>query len=135
GLFWFCIVWAFGYTLHYHFIADRSQEKELAAEIAAAEARWPASAQQTEFTVTPELAEAGRSVYATNCSACHGADMRGGIGPDLTDEVWVHGDSPEDVLRTISEGVAAKGMPGWGQILGPERVRQAAAYVLTISGD
>ena len=45
GLFWFCIVWAFAYTLHYHVIADRSQEQALAAELAAAEAKWPAAAQ------------------------------------------------------------------------------------------
>lgn len=135
GLFWACIIWAFGYTIHYHFIADRSQEKALAAELAAADARWPASSQQTEFVITPDLAAAGRSVYATNCAACHGPELRGGIGPDLTDETWIHGSSSEDVLRTITDGVAAKGMPGWGPILGTERVRQVAAYVLTIGGD
>jgi cytochrome c oxidase cbb3-type subunit 3 len=135
GLFWLCIVWAFAYTAHYHFIADRSQEKALAAELAAADLRWPASAQPAEFTITPELAQAGRAVYAANCAACHGPELRGGIGPDLTDEVWIHGDSPEDVVQTITTGVAAKGMPGWGPILGSERVRQAAAYIMTINGD
>lgn len=135
GLFFLTIIWAFAYTVHYHFIADRSQEKALAAELAAAELRWPASAEDAVFVPTPELAEAGRSVYATNCAACHAADLTGGIGPNLVDDEWIHGGSPEDVVRTIAEGVPTKGMPAWGPILGPERVRQAAAYILTISTD
>ena len=134
GLFWFTIIWAVAYTVHYHVIADRSQEKHLAAEIAAAEARWPQSAQPAEFVVTPELASAGEAVYKTNCIACHGPELKGGIGPDLTDETWLHGNAPQDVLNTIQNGVAAKGMPAWGSILGPEKTRQAAAYVLMQSG-
>jgi cytochrome c oxidase cbb3-type subunit III len=117
--------------LHYHVIADRSQEKALAAEIARAEARWPASAATAEFVITPELAEQGRSVYQTNCAACHGAELGGGIGVALNDGAWLHGGSPEEVLRTVSEGVPAKGMPAWGPILGPERVKQVTAYILS----
>jgi cytochrome c oxidase cbb3-type subunit III len=130
GLFWFTIIWALGYTLHYHFIADRSQEKALAAEIAAAEVRWPSGMEQGPVTFTAEMAEAGKAVYQTNCLACHGATLEGGIGPNLKDGEWVHGGSPEAVVKTIAEGVPAKGMPAWGPILGPERVRQVAAYIL-----
>jgi cytochrome c oxidase cbb3-type subunit III len=132
GLFWFTIIWAVAYTLHYHFIADRSQEKALAAEIAAADVRWPTSGGSSgEFIVTTELADAGRGVYQTNCLACHGANMEGGIGPSLTDGQWIHGGSATEVLHTVTEGVPAKGMPAWGPILGPERVRQVTAYIMT----
>lgn len=130
GLFWFTIIWAFAYTLHYHFIAERSQEKALAAELAAADARWPAGATTAEFVVTEELAAAGKAVYQTNCVACHGLNMEGGIGVALNDGEWLHGGSPAEVLHTIAEGVPAKGMPAWSGILGAERVRQVAAYVL-----
>jgi cytochrome c oxidase cbb3-type subunit III len=135
GLFWITIIWAVGYTAHYHFIGNRSQERALAAELAAAEVRWPASAAPAEFVLTTELASAGQSVYATNCAACHGASMEGGIGPSLKDGDWVHGDSPDDIIRVITEGVPAMGMPGWGPILGPERVRQVTAYVLAQQPD
>jgi cytochrome c oxidase cbb3-type subunit III len=135
GLFWITIIWAVGYTAHYHFIGNRSQERALAAELAAAEVRWPASAVSAEFVLTTELAGAGQSVYATNCAACHGASMEGGIGPSLKDGEWVHGDSPADIIRVITEGVPARGMPGWGPILGPERVRQVTAYVLSRQPD
>jgi cytochrome c oxidase cbb3-type subunit III len=130
GLFWLTIIWAVGYTLHYHVIADRSQEKALAAEIARAEARWPSSAGTGPFVVTDALAEAGRPIYMTNCAACHGQDLEGGIGVALRDGEWLHGSEPDQVLRTVSEGVPAKGMPGWAPILGPERVRQVTAYIL-----
>jgi cytochrome c oxidase cbb3-type subunit III len=131
GLFWLTIIWSIGYTLHYHVIADRSQEKAFAAEIAAAEARWPAGAAATEFVITEELAAAGRSVYQTNCVACHGANLEGGIGVALNDGVWLHGGSPAEVLHVVTEGVPARGMPGWGPILGAERVRQVTAYILS----
>jgi cytochrome c oxidase cbb3-type subunit III len=135
GLFWLTIIWAVAYTLHYHVIAGRSQEGALAAELAAAEVRWPASATSGEFEVTPELAAAGQTVYQTNCGACHGMTLEGGIGPNLKDGDWVHGGSPQQVMRTISDGVPAKGMPAWSPILGPERVRQVTAYVLSLQAE
>ncbi len=133
GLFWFTIIFAFGYTLHYHFIAHRSQTKALAAEMAAAKAKWPAGG-AAAFVPTPELAKAGEVVFKTNCVACHGEDLHGKIGPNLTDDVWIHGGRPEDIVRTITNGVQAKGMPTWGPILGPERVKEVAAYVISMHG-
>lgn len=135
GLFWLTIIWSVAYTLHYHVIGGRSQENELAAEMARAEARWPASAASAEFVVTEQLAQLGQSIYASNCAACHGANLEGGIGVALNDGAWVHGGTPEEVLRVVTEGVPAKGMPAWGAILGQERVRQVTAYVLSQQQD
>lgn len=131
GLLWFTIIWAVAYTLHYHVIADRSQEKALAAELQAAGQRWPRATDDGGLVVTEELAEAGEDIFKTNCAACHGAELQGGIGPNLTDAEWIHGGAPEQVLHTIREGVAAKGMPAWGPILGPDKTKQVAAYVLS----
>lgn len=133
GLFWLTIVWAVGYTLHYHLIADRSQESELAAEMAAAEARYSETAPGEGFAMTPEAIEAGLALYTTNCAVCHGQDLEGGIGPSLVDDVWIHGGEVEEVIRTITEGVPEKGMLRWGPILGPDRINQVAAYVLSES--
>ena len=125
------MVWAIGYTVHYHFIADRSQEQALAAEIAAAEARWPReAAASVEFALTPEAISAGEAVFAASCAMCHGPALEGGIGPSFLDAEWIHGGSPEEVIRTITEGVPEKGMLAWGPILGSEQVNLAAAYVL-----
>ena len=76
--------------------------------------------------------EQGRTLYAQNCVACHRADGGGLIGPNLTDNQWIHGGAPLRVFRTVSEGVAAKGMPAWGAQLGPDRTMSVVAYLLTL---
>lgn len=132
GLFWITIIWALGYGVHYHFIGERSQEKALAAEMAAAEVRWPESAiTSVEFAMTDEAVAAGEGIYMSQCIACHGADLEGGIGAALNDAEWVYGSGVEEVVGVIREGVLAKGMPAWGPILGPDGVNQVAAYILS----
>ena len=133
GLFWFTIVWALGYGLWYHVIAHRSEVKSLHEEMAAAEARWPAEAQaaNTPFTVTPDEVTRGEAVFKQNCVACHGADMKGVIGPSLIDDEWIHGGQAAEILHTITTGVLDKGMPPWGTMLPADQVRDVAAYVIT----
>ena len=133
GLFYATVIWAVAYAMHYHFIAHRSQVKALAAETADADRRWPrqaAAAAETTLVMTEEAVEAGEDVFKANCVSCHGEDMRGKIGPNLLDTVWIHGGRPQDILRTISAGVPEKGMITWGPILGSEKVAQVAAYVV-----
>jgi len=132
GLFWLTIIWAFGYAVNYHFIAHRSYVKDLAAEMTAASVRWPAQASNAAMlSFAPEAIAAGEAIFTQNCVVCHGADMKGGIGPDLLDPDWIHGGTSTDVVRTITDGVPEKGMLTWGPILGPEKVNQVAAYVIT----
>lgn len=129
GLFFFCVVWGIGYAVHYHTIGERSQEGAYQAELAAAAALWPAPPAASDMKVDAEGLAAGKAVYETNCVACHGADLTGGIGPSLVDDVWIHGDRREDMVNTISDGVLDKGMPAWGTILGPAKVAQVAAWI------
>jgi len=131
GLFWFTIIWAIGYTVHYHFIADRSQEARYEAEVAAAAEMWPEEdAGSAQFAMTDEAIQAGQEIYDANCYMCHGTELEGGIGPSFQDDEWIHGNTPEDVIEVITEGVPEKGMLTWGPILGAEKVNQVAAYVL-----
>ena len=132
GLFWLTIIWAFAYAVHYHFIAHRSYQKQLAAEMAAAAVRWPAQESSgATLSFAPEAVAAGEAVFTQNCVVCHGQDMKGGIGPDLLDPDWIHGGTAADVVRTITDGVPEKGMLTWGPILGPEKINQVAAFVIT----
>ena len=132
GLMWITIVWALAYGVHYHFLGNRSQEGHLASEMQAAEVRWPAeAAAATTFAITPEAVAAGEAIYRQNCVPCHGAELEGGIGAPLNDDEWIHGSDPEAVIRTITDGVVEKGMLSWGPILGPEKINQVAAYVLS----
>jgi cytochrome c oxidase cbb3-type subunit 3 len=131
GMLWLSVIWAFGYAVHYHFIADRSQVKELAAEMAAADLRWPAQARaEIQFSMTDGAVEAGLPIYTQNCAPCHAAGLEGLIGPSFLDDEWVHGGTATDVIRTIREGVLEKGMVAWDGILSPEQINDVAAYIL-----
>ena len=131
GLFWFTIVFAVAYSVHYHFVGDRSQAGEFEAEMAAAEVRWPTDAEAgARFVMTEEAVAAGESIYQTNCVACHGMNLEGGIGPSFQDDEWIHGYSAQSAIRIITEGVAEKGMVAWGNILGAERINQVTAFIL-----
>jgi len=78
--------------------------------------------------------EQGKQVFATTCVACHRADGGGVVGPNLTDDFWLHGAAPDKVFKSISVGVPDKGMPAWGPQLGPDRVRAVTAYVISLRG-
>ena len=124
GLFIGCIIFAVGYGLDRHFLRPTSEALEYDAEVAAAP-----KAASVEASITPEAVAAGKEVFMTNCVACHGADLHGGIGPNLTDETWIHGGKLTDIVTTITNGVAAKGMPTWGPVLGPKKIADVAAFV------
>ena len=74
----------------------------------------------------------GREIFVKHCVACHLDQGQGSVGPNLTDGYWVHGCEPMQMLKTINDGVAAKGMPAWMNQLGPTRVNAVLAYILTI---
>lgn len=77
---------------------------------------------------------AGKQVFTTNCVACHGPDGGGLIGPNLTDEYWLHGGRPSEVHKTVTEGVLAKGMPPWGKMLKPDQIKDVVVYVESLKG-
>jgi len=73
-------------------------------------------------------------VHTSTCAACHRADGGGVVGPNLTDDFWLHGSAPEKIFRTIATGVPDKGMPAWQPQLGALKTQAVAAYVLTLRG-
>lgn len=77
---------------------------------------------------------AGKVVYDANCQACHRPDGGGLIGPNLTDDAWIHGGTPSQIHTTIAQGVLAKGMPAWERLLKPEQVNAVTAYVISLKG-
>ena len=72
----------------------------------------------------------GKQIFDTQCFSCHGKLGEGGIGPNLTDDHWIHGNTMQEVLRTIFKGVPAKGMIAWEKTLKPEQIEHVASYVL-----
>ncbi|MBM3908416.1 MAG: c-type cytochrome [Gemmatimonadetes bacterium] len=86
------------------------------------------------FAKDPAKVEAGKVVFTSYCAACHRPDGGGMIGPNLTDDFWIHGGKPTEMLKVIVEGVLAKGMPNWGKVLKPDQIEGAVAYVQTLHG-
>ena len=68
-----------------------------------------------------------------NCAACHGYDLKGGMGPDLTDSYWRYGGSPADIYKSIFEG-RPQGMPAWGRALPAPDIWKIVAYIESKGG-
>ena len=76
----------------------------------------------------------GKTIFDANCLACHGAFGEGGVGPNMTDEYWIHGGSIKDIFKTIKYGVPEKGMISWKSQLRASEMHQVASYILTLQG-
>lgn len=77
---------------------------------------------------------AGQALYITNCAACHGKQGEGTVGPNLTDDYWLHGGSIKDVFKTIKYGVPEKGMRSWQEDLSPVKIAQISSFIKSIHG-
>jgi len=82
----------------------------------------------------PQARAIGQKLFLNYCSQCHASDARGGKGfPNLTDDAWLYGGEVDLIEKTILDGRNGI-MPALGESLGPERVKDAANYVRSLSG-
>ncbi len=68
-----------------------------------------------------------------NCAGCHGYDLKGGMGPDLTDTYWRYGGAPADMYKSIFEG-RPQGMPAWGRSIPPAMIWKVVSYIESKGG-
>jgi cytochrome c oxidase cbb3-type subunit 3 len=78
--------------------------------------------------------ESGHQLFIANCAACHGKSGQGSVGPNLTDDYWVHGGSLADVFKTIKYGWVDKGMKSWKEDLSPVQIAQVSSFIKTLKG-
>ena len=79
---------------------------------------------------------AGKTIFADNCSPCHGADGKGNAevgAPNLTTRIWQYGSDMKDLTYTITYARNST-MPAWGKRLDPETVKSLALYVHSLGG-
>lgn len=78
--------------------------------------------------------KAGQIVFETNCVACHLKDGGGNVGPNLTDDYWLHKGSLTDIYKTIKVGYPDKGMQSWEKQFSPKEISEIASYVKSLKG-
>lgn len=146
-LFVFSTVFAVIYMFYFHvFDIGKGQQARHAAEVERAEAAI-AAIQAEKAANAPEVASApvepstdetilaeGQTLFMTQCLACHMAQGQGLVGPNLCDEYWIHGNTFADNLHIINEGVPAKGMITWKNVLSQDQIYAVASYIYTLRG-
>jgi cytochrome c oxidase cbb3-type subunit 3 len=144
NMFALTIVYGLGYMIYYHWggsgatqVQEYEQEVAIAKkEIALALAGKANAVDESNvvaLTETGQLGE-GELIFKGNCVACHGQKGEGGVGPNFTDEYWLHGGGIKNVFKTIKYGVPEKGMISWQSQLRPSDMQKVASYILTLKG-
>ena len=137
------IVFSAGYYAYYQLgpgpsiVAQYEAESRALAERAAAAApREPVITDEAIIALRrdPAAMAKAKETFGQRCAPCHGAAAQGIVGPNLTDDAWLHGGRPVEIVRTITNGVPEKGMIPWGAQLPPEEIRALAAWIGTLAG-
>lgn len=143
-LFYGTILFGFVYMLVY-FVFDAAplQAKEYEAELAKAKIEKEEYVKRAGnlvdesnvvmLTDAAKIAE-GASVYTSKCAVCHGEKGEGKVGPNLTDEYWLHGGDIQSVFKSIKYGIPSKGMVAWQNSMNGAQMQQLTSYVLSLQG-
>jgi len=142
ALFYSTITFGVVYLFVYHVFGwGMLQDKEYVHEMAAAEkakqeylATLANLIDESTVEVDETMAAAGKAVFTANCAVCHGNAGEGGIGPNLTDDYWLHGGEIKDVFRVVKYGVPDKGMVPWEQTLSPGQIAEVSNFIVTLRG-
>jgi cytochrome c oxidase cbb3-type subunit 3 len=145
-LFYATIAWSVVYVVVFHISSslplshDEYQNEVAMAEIAkqkllASQPQAVIDVDKLEYTADAAIIGKGQKVFQDNCVSCHRKDGGGNtIGPNLTDDYWLHGNGIKNVYTTVNGGFVEKGMPAWGKALSPSEVRDVTFFVLSLHG-
>jgi cytochrome c oxidase cbb3-type subunit III len=142
-LFYFTIAFAVIYMINYHVLSKQNSSldeymQEMSAANLQREELVKSGALINENNVValtdPADLDKGKEIFTANCVSCHNVDGGGGVGPNLTDDNWIHGGGIVNVFKTVKYGVPSKGMITWQTQLNPKQIQQVSSYVLTFKG-
>jgi len=141
--FYITIAIAFVYLLNFHVLGNgKNPTEEYVAEMENAriqkEIFEAGNKDKIDEKNVPMADAAGlaraKEIFVTKCFACHGNLGQGGVGPNLTDDFWLHKGSLNDIYNTIKVGYADKGMQSWANDFTPKEMSFLASYVRTLKG-
>ena len=141
--FYITIVVAFVYLLNFHvFGIGKNPTEEYNAEMEKARIEkeiYEASNKDKVDENNVPMADAaglkaGEKLFELNCVACHLKSGGGNVGPNLTDDYWLHKGSLNDIYHTIKVGYPDKGMQSWSNQFTPKEISYLASYIKTLRG-
>lgn len=141
-LFNLTILFSVAYLVYYHVLGDGqmmlAEYRHEAAIGDALKAKALAKFEQDMAAMQPlddptRLSE-GQRLFNQMCAPCHREDLGGLVGPNLTDDYWIHGANFADNLKIIYDGVPDKGMVTWKTLLKPAEIHSVASYIYTKRG-
>jgi cytochrome c oxidase cbb3-type subunit 3 len=142
-LFRLTIIFAAVYLVRYHVLRHGSiMEAEYKEEMRIGTQLKARAMTEFESSMTsaiqpssdPLVLAKGKDTFLKLCAPCHREDGGGRVGPNLCDDYWIHGSNFVDNVRTIWDGVPAKGMVTWKNTLKPQDVMEVASYIYTLRG-
>ncbi len=142
--FYLTILIAVIYLINYHVIKTaplQAQEytnsiKKAEAEIAEFMKNSANNVDESNVKVLTDVSDlnSGKDIFISTCAACHGKLGEGTVGPNLTDDYWIHGGGMKDIFKTIKYGLPDKGMKSWKEDFSPIQIAQLASYIRTLKG-
>jgi len=146
AIWWGSLLFAAGYLMFYALrFGEGTMEAEYRAQTQAAvtsvQAYFdanplvpPSPAQLLAGAKNAAVLDLGAERFTRSCASCHGDQAQGLIGPNLTDDRWLHGGSVEQIFQTVAKGWPSKGMPPWGRTLSPDELAALVSYLRSIQG-
>ncbi|MBL7711082.1 MAG: c-type cytochrome, partial [Chitinophagaceae bacterium] len=138
------ILFALGYMWRYHVAhAAPLQDEEYTIAVTEAKARIDEYLktqannvdENTVVVLGADGIAAGQALFASNCVACHGDKGQGAsVGPNLSDNYWLHQGGIKDIFKSIKYGWQEKGMKSWKDDFSPTQIAQLASYVHSLKG-
>jgi cytochrome c oxidase cbb3-type subunit 3 len=141
-LFYGTMIFAAGYLYYYH-IGEYGERQDTAYEteiVKAAEdkrkflSKSVGNIDENSVKIDQAQIVSGKAIFGGNCIACHGEHGQGLVGPNLTDEFWLHGGSINEVFKTIKYGVPEKGMVSWEKSMSSKNISEVANYIMSLQG-
>ncbi|MBL9139347.1 MAG: c-type cytochrome [Verrucomicrobiales bacterium] len=141
-LFYLTTAFAAIYLVYYHVLkagdlqaAEYTKEMERGDKIkSVALARFEEGLGSMQPATDQAILTQGQQTFMTLCAPCHRPDAGGLVGPNLTDDYWIHGPKFSDNLKVIWNGVPEKGMVMWKGVLQPQDIHAVASYIYTLRG-
>lgn len=142
-MFYGTIAFAIGYLVYFNYFDGPTQKMEYDTEVAQALMKKneflkkaAASVDETSVVVLSDDASIakGKSSFVTKCAACHGQSGEGLVGPNLTDEYWIHGGGIKDIFKSIKYGWPEKGMISWESQIQPMEMQQISSFIYSLKG-